>query len=55
MKKHLVILTVCLIILGIGLSCQNKHSKKTMYPTYKGLVMAGYQGWFIREKRSDVS
>ncbi|WCT10416.1 glycoside hydrolase family 71/99-like protein [Mucilaginibacter jinjuensis] len=25
---------------------QNVHSKTTLYPTYKGLVMAGYQGWF---------
>ena len=23
-----------------------KHSKTTKYPSYKGLVMAGYQGWF---------
>jgi hypothetical protein len=25
---------------------QTKHSKSTLYPGYKGLVMAGYQGWF---------
>ncbi|MDR2057612.1 MAG: xylosidase [Dysgonamonadaceae bacterium] len=24
----------------------NKHSKNTLYPDYKGLIMAGYQGWF---------
>ncbi len=24
----------------------NKHGKVTQYPSYKGLVMAGYQGWF---------
>jgi hypothetical protein len=24
----------------------NKHAKQTKYPTYKGLIMAGYQGWF---------
>lgn len=24
-----------------------KHSSQTLYPTYKGLIMAGYQGWFI--------
>ncbi|WP_246104180.1 glycoside hydrolase family 71/99-like protein [Mucilaginibacter corticis] len=28
---------------------QAKHSKKTMYLTYKGLIMAGYQGWFRAE------
>jgi hypothetical protein len=25
---------------------QNKHRITTKYPSYKGLVMAGYQGWF---------
>ena len=25
---------------------QEKHSAQTLYPDYKGLVMAGYQGWF---------
>ena len=25
---------------------QPKHSKTTNYPSYKGLIMAGYQGWF---------
>jgi len=29
-----------------GQSQINKHSKTTLYPTYKGLIMAGYQGWF---------
>jgi hypothetical protein len=24
----------------------SKHSKTTLYPSYKGLIMAGYQGWF---------
>ena len=27
-------------------AAQTKHSKETKYPTYDGLVMAGYQGWF---------
>ena len=25
---------------------QIKHAKTTAYPSYKGLIMAGYQGWF---------
>ena len=25
---------------------QGKHAHDTMYPSYKGLIMAGYQGWF---------
>jgi hypothetical protein len=27
-------------------SAQTKHSNATLYPSYKGLIMAGYQGWF---------
>ena len=46
MKKRLCI---TLGLIGIGLSslwATPKHSTETVYPTYKGLVMAGYQGWF---------
>lgn len=25
---------------------QSKHAYNTLYPSYKGLIMAGYQGWF---------
>jgi hypothetical protein len=25
---------------------QNKHGKTSAFKSYKGLVMAGYQGWF---------
>ncbi len=25
---------------------QTKHARQTKYPTYKNLIMAGYQGWF---------
>lgn len=48
MKKCLIFFIASLILISIGASAQNKHSKTTMYPTYKGLVMAGYQGWFIQ-------
>lgn len=29
-----------------SLQAQKKHAVDTNYPSYKGLVMAGYQGWF---------
>ena len=35
-----------LIVFPAPLIAQNKHSKTTKYPSYKGLAMAGYQGWF---------
>jgi len=40
----LIILFSCLAV--NGQSQTSKHSKITLYPTYKGLIMAGYQGWF---------
>ena len=49
MKKFLFIFIACFTIISIGASAQNKHSMTTIYPTYKGLVMAGYQGWFTDE------
>ncbi len=34
------------LLIGIGAGAQTKHSLNTKFPSYKGLVMAGYQGWF---------
>ena len=44
-KKVLLIGTLCLTCL-LAAAQGSKHSKTTKYPSYKGLVMAGYQGWF---------
>ena len=44
MRKCLLLLFV--FFLSGSLSAVPKHSKTTKYPSYKGLVMAGYQGWF---------
>ena len=39
--------TALLIILNVILTtAQSKHSSETLYPSYDGLIMAGYQGWF---------
>lgn len=46
MRKVFVILLSCLFISGFS---QQRGEKKPMYPTYKGLIMAGYQGWFRAE------
>jgi len=34
------------ILSGMTLEVNTRHSAATLYPTYNGLVMAGYQGWF---------
>jgi hypothetical protein len=34
------------IVYTSTLSAQEKHSAQTLLPTFKGLIMAGYQGWF---------
>lgn len=44
MKKCFLLL-FALFLFG-GLNAVPKHAKNTKYPSYKGLVMAGYQGWF---------
>ena len=37
-----------IILMGciVHMQAQTKHAKTTRYPSYKGLIMAGYQGWF---------
>jgi hypothetical protein len=43
MRKFLFL---SLLLCTVTLTAQLKHSPVTKYPTYKGLIMAGYQGWF---------
>ncbi|WP_020529753.1 glycoside hydrolase family 71/99-like protein [Flexithrix dorotheae] len=45
MEKITFIITLCLFLAFNGATA-NKHAPETKYPTYKGLIMAGYQGWF---------
>jgi hypothetical protein len=41
------IIFIFVFIIGINrLSAQARHSTQTLFPSYKGLIMAGYQGWF---------
>ena len=43
--RNCFLLLFFLFLFG-SLSAAPRHSKNTKYPSYKGLVMAGYQGWF---------
>lgn len=44
MKKH--VFNILLLLLCTVANAQLKHSKTSAFKSYKGLVMAGYQGWF---------
>jgi hypothetical protein len=43
--NKLIACLLCLFLLTNSMG-QSKHSASTLYPSYEGLVMAGYQGWF---------
>ena len=43
-KKYLSV--ILLTALSLSLLSQTKHATSSKYMSYKGLVMAGYQGWF---------
>lgn len=45
MKKISLVSILALVGCVLAFS-QNKHAQNTLYPSYKGLIMAGYQGWF---------
>ena len=46
MRKQLILCVLCLLTLSSPSWAQPKHATVTQYPSYKGLVLAGYQGWF---------
>ena len=39
-------LLIIIMLWALNLNAQNKHAKTSEFLSYKGLVMAGYQGWF---------
>ncbi len=45
--KHLSLIAGLIFFMNIfSVSAQTKHAQKSKFMSYKGLVMAGYQGWF---------
>lgn len=46
MKNKIVLTGLIIILTCINISARTKHAQKSKFMSYKGLVMAGYQGWF---------
>jgi hypothetical protein len=46
MKNITAIPVILLLLISTVALPQTRHSTVTMYPSYKSLIMAGYQGWF---------
>lgn len=44
--KKIMVSVMCFLGVVNGMPAQTHHAKETSYPAYRGLVMAGYQGWF---------
>lgn len=50
MKSINKLIVLLSITFALSSNAQNKHNKDSKYPNYKGLIMAGYQGWFRAPK-----
>jgi hypothetical protein len=49
MKKFATLTVFLIFLLTLAVTGKNKHSETSQFPTYYGLVMCGYQGWFRAE------
>jgi hypothetical protein len=52
--RKIILSVFILLAFGGVLLAKTKHSTNTKYPSYKGLVMAGYQGWFPLPKEGEM-
>jgi len=44
-SRTFLVVVLCTVLHPILVKAQSKHSRSSMFPSYKGLIMAGYQGW----------
>jgi len=49
MKKKLFLVFIGFFLFSQVVLSEVKHAHTSKYPSYKGLVMAGYQGWFHQQ------
>ncbi|MFI3316087.1 MAG: glycoside hydrolase family 71/99-like protein [Rikenellaceae bacterium] len=49
MKTKYILIAAILLIISQTLSAATRHASQSQFMSYKGLVMAGYQGWFNAE------
>ncbi len=46
MMKYWILFFGLILVPCLSGTAQTKHATKSKFMSYKGLVMAGYQGWF---------
>ena len=48
-KVASILFAICFLACATSVIAQSKHSATSRFPSYEGLVMCGYQGWFRAE------
>lgn len=54
MRLIKITLVAAALVAAAGVSAQSRHAKTSAHPSYEGLVMAGYQGWFHNPQKGTM-